>query len=87
MLLKIWVGITFRVLGQNGTEVSRSTITILVPGDDPEVVLLPGQQALDVTLAGRSFNGLPEEFHLCILSQHFVTYDITATRVQGVRPS
>jgi len=77
---------TFGILSQDGSQVSWSSVTVFVPGDDPEVVLLARQQALDVTLTGRRLNGLSEKLHLGILPQHLVTNDVTTPVVQGVRP-
>lgn len=79
-------GFTFGILGQDGSQVGWSSVPVFVPGDDPEVVFLTGQQALDVTLAGRHLNGLAEEFHLGILPQHLVADDVAATIVHRVRP-
>lgn len=79
-------GFTFGIFGQDGSQVGWSSIAVLVPSNDPEVVLLAGQKALDVALAGGSLNGLAEEFHLGILSQHLIANDVTATVIHGVGP-
>lgn len=79
-------GFTFGIFGQDGSQVGWSSIAVLVPSNDPEVVLLTGQKALDVALAGGSLNGLAEEFHLGILSQHLIANDVTATVIHGVGP-